>query len=197
MKELLSPLLAIVGVIVGASVQFLFSRITESRKSYDKLRTDSYVDFIKGCAGVAMAQRFEDQDEHAKASTLMLDAKVRIAIYGDSDISKSVGAFFGKYGDFTKQEDRRAFVDLMCQMRRSVTGSISDADRVAIGLILFSDVVGERLGYFFCPAELTPAAGTLVDLDGFEPSTSSMPWKRAPNCATGPQGDTARGLLLR
>jgi hypothetical protein len=26
----------------------------------------------------------------------------------------------------------------------------------------------------------------LVDLDGFEPSTSSMPWKRAPNCATGP-----------
>ena len=27
---------------------------------------------------------------------------------------------------------------------------------------------------------------SLVDLDGFEPSTSSMPWKRAPNCATGP-----------
>ena len=26
----------------------------------------------------------------------------------------------------------------------------------------------------------------LVDLEGFEPSTSSMPWKRAPNCATGP-----------
>ena len=36
------------------------------------------------------------------------------------------------------------------------------------------------------------AAGTvslgnvLVDLVGFEPTTSSMPWKRAPNCATGP-----------
>ncbi len=26
-----------------------------------------------------------------------------------------------------------------------------------------------------------------MDLDGFEPSTSSMPWKRAPNCATGPR----------
>jgi hypothetical protein len=26
----------------------------------------------------------------------------------------------------------------------------------------------------------------LVDLVGFEPTTSSMPWKRAPNCATGP-----------
>jgi hypothetical protein len=26
----------------------------------------------------------------------------------------------------------------------------------------------------------------MVDLVGFEPTTSSMPWKRAPNCATGP-----------
>jgi hypothetical protein len=28
----------------------------------------------------------------------------------------------------------------------------------------------------------------LVDLIGIEPMTSSMPWKRAPSCATGPQG---------
>jgi hypothetical protein len=27
----------------------------------------------------------------------------------------------------------------------------------------------------------------LVDLEGFEPSTSSMPLRRAPNCATGPR----------
>jgi hypothetical protein len=26
-----------------------------------------------------------------------------------------------------------------------------------------------------------------VDLVGIEPTTSSMPWKRAPSCATGPQ----------
>ena len=26
-----------------------------------------------------------------------------------------------------------------------------------------------------------------MDLVGFEPTTSSMPWKRAPNCATGPR----------
>jgi hypothetical protein len=27
----------------------------------------------------------------------------------------------------------------------------------------------------------------LVDLVGIEPTTSSMPWKRAPSCATGPK----------
>jgi hypothetical protein len=30
--------------------------------------------------------------------------------------------------------------------------------------------------------------GLLVDLIGIEPMTSSMPWKRAPSCATGPLG---------
>ncbi len=30
------------------------------------------------------------------------------------------------------------------------------------------------------------AGKKLVDLVGIEPTTSSMPWKRAPNCATGP-----------
>ena len=30
--------------------------------------------------------------------------------------------------------------------------------------------------------------GNLVDLVRFELTTSSMPWKRAPNCATGPLG---------
>ena len=29
--------------------------------------------------------------------------------------------------------------------------------------------------------------GDLVDLVGIEPTTSSMPWKRAPSCATGPR----------
>ena len=35
----------------------------------------------------------------------------------------------------------------------------------------------------FAPSKLF---GELVDLAGIEPATSSMPWKRAPSCATGP-----------
>ena len=33
----------------------------------------------------------------------------------------------------------------------------------------------------------------MVDLIGIEPMTSSMPWKRAPSCATGPR---AAGMQL-
>jgi hypothetical protein len=31
-----------------------------------------------------------------------------------------------------------------------------------------------------------PVVEKMVDLVGIEPTTSSMPWKRAPSCATGP-----------
>ena len=36
------------------------------------------------------------------------------------------------------------------------------------------------------PAYASFVMGCLVDLIGIEPMTSSMPWKRAPSCATGP-----------
>jgi hypothetical protein len=35
----------------------------------------------------------------------------------------------------------------------------------------------------------------MVDLVGFEPTTSSMPWKRAPNCATGPLAEALQTNL--
>src|SRR5436305_11596023 len=35
----------------------------------------------------------------------------------------------------------------------------------------------------------------LVDLVGIEPTTSSMPWKRAPSCATGPRSISMISIL--
>ena len=41
--------------------------------------------------------------------------------------------------------------------------------------------VHDRMPVILCPLR------ELVDLVGIEPTTSSMPWKRAPSCATGPR----------
>jgi hypothetical protein len=48
--------------------------------------------------------------------------------------------------------------------------------------ILLLDLLGP-LGNF---DETRKLLKDLVDLIGIEPMTSSMPWKRAPSCATGP-----------
>ena len=60
---------------------------------------------------------------------------------------------------------------------------------VATGLTLFKGPETNGLGGATRTRRKHPvrcAFGVLVDLKGFEPLTSSMPWKRAPNCATGP-----------
>ena len=44
--------------------------------------------------------------------------------------------------------------------------------------------VSKAYRVFLC--ESAKLLGLLVDLIGIEPMTSSMPWKRAPSCATGP-----------
>src|ERR1039457_6532402 len=38
--------------------------------------------------------------------------------------------------------------------------------------------------------------GVLVDLIGIEPMTSSMPWKRAPSCATGPRLEVCNSPIV-
>jgi hypothetical protein len=45
-----------------------------------------------------------------------------------------------------------------------------------------------------CPYFPLSYPKNLVDLVGFEPTTSSMPWKRAPSCATGP---LRKNLMIR
>ena len=36
----------------------------------------------------------------------------------------------------------------------------------------------------------------MVDLIGIEPMTSSMPWKRAPSCATGPHRERYSSFIV-
>jgi hypothetical protein len=68
---------------------------------------------------------------------------VRIAIYGDSSVAQGVGQFFESYWDFSRNEDKRAFVEVISQMRQRVAGSSNEAERVAISQILFSEVVDD------------------------------------------------------
>jgi hypothetical protein len=56
---------------------------------------------------------------------------------------------------------------------------------------LLQHFLGERKAVVTTGGSAAALLRDLVDLVGIEPTTSSMPWKRAPSCATGPLlGDT-------
>jgi len=138
MKDYLPLISAIIGVLFGGTLQYWLGRHSKKGEGFDKLQSDAYVDFMRGVADVVIAQRYQDSKAETTAKSLMLDAKVRIGIYGAPDIAHGVGDYFEKYGDMSKEEDMKAFVDLMHKMRANVVGSADKADWVALSKILFS-----------------------------------------------------------
>jgi hypothetical protein len=46
----------------------------------------------------------------------------------------------------------------------------------------------DSVNYVLVGGRTVTVCNVVVDLVRFELTTSSMPWKRAPNCATGPRG---------
>ncbi|WP_445363635.1 hypothetical protein ACJJIQ_02745 [Microbulbifer sp. ANSA003] len=138
------------------SIKFNFNKEVESIKhklalnaeeirKMEELKLGAYVDFVRASSGIAMAQRFRDKESEHQSMALLLDSKIRIGIYGDSDVAKAVGEFFEEYGNFTKLEDRRAFTNLMLTMRNNALGSIQDCDRRSISQILFSEAIESEL----------------------------------------------------
>jgi len=138
MKDYISLITALIGIFLGGAIQYFFGRHAKKGEGLDKLQSDAYVDFVRGITGAAMAQRFSDPKTEATSVSLMVDAKVRIGIYGDPEVAHAVGVFFEKYGDMSKPEDMRSLVDLMQKMRASVVGQSDNADWIALSRILFS-----------------------------------------------------------
>src|SRR5258705_7259217 len=67
--------------------------------------------------------------------------------------------------------------------------------RVILGVCPYCAPVRELHWLRWCPQAADSNLDVLVDLIGIEPMTSSMPWKRAPSCATGPLSGRTLSIL--
>lgn len=119
--EVLLALLAIVGpilgLLLGASLQYHFTRRNELTKHYENLKTQAYVDFAKSAAGIALWQRTGNAEEEMKAKILMTDAKCRIAIYGSRQVVENLANFFRNHGALETPEAVAAFIVAIQAMR--------------------------------------------------------------------------------
>ena len=112
----LNPLLPLLGVIVGASLQFWFSRFSEERRGRHTLRSQAYVDFIKAVSSLAAAQRQANQTKIDDALLQLTDAKARIVVYGSKDVAVAL-AEFQRQGARLHTEGIRSFIRLCERMR--------------------------------------------------------------------------------
>ena len=116
-NKLMLGLLAFVSVIVGATLQYIFTRHIEHQKHSRELKSKAYMDYLNSLAEGAQFQYELGTKEQKEMFYRTADAKARICLYG----SKEVISAFSKYeeigGAFHTDEHRDVFTNMVSIMR--------------------------------------------------------------------------------
>lgn len=134
--------LPLLGVAVGAALQFWFSRAADREKHAEALRTQAYADFLRAVAAAGHLRSDEDErDAHRDAA----DAKARITVHGTSAVVAAL-ARFEEAGAVVRRDGPAAdaFVAVVVAMRLA-SGAVPDRD---LRLVLLG------------PSERRPSPGT-------------------------------------
>jgi hypothetical protein len=126
--------LPLLGVLVGAFLQYFFTRHIETQRYQRELRTQAYLDYIKSVSGLAHLndpQGSQERDLLAGAA----DAKARICVYGSGSVIEAFAAFERLGAIVGSPQQRRSFVAMIAAIRKD-SGNASSAKVQDIGLLL-------------------------------------------------------------
>jgi hypothetical protein len=116
--------LPLIGVVLGAGLQFLFSRTAAREKHVETLQSQAYVDYLRAVSAAGHLRSDEDlRDAHRDAA----DAKARIAVYGSSEVINALSRFEEVGAIVSDGPGATAFVALVKAMR-SKAGAVTDRD---------------------------------------------------------------------
>lgn len=113
MSDWIHPLL---GVAVGAALQFFFNREAERKRHLETLRAQAYSDFLRA---VAAAGHLLSDEDLRQAHREVADSKARIAVYGTSEVVQAMARFEETGAILYGQAGRATFVALVSAMRPS------------------------------------------------------------------------------
>jgi len=134
-------LLPLLGIVLGATLQYWFSQAAERRRRQQRLRSEVYVNFLRGAAGVAMAQKFRNKEKEEEFMFLLVDARTRIAVYGNREVILRINDFWRLGGVADSPEQKKAFVAACQAMRKeSLPPSEEIPDKEMARLLFDEDV---------------------------------------------------------
>jgi hypothetical protein len=116
----LAPVLSLLGVIVGASLQYLYNRTSENRKHVTALRTAAYVDYLQAVALLGR-NRPATSEKFTDALALAANAKTRICIYGSDAVVRQLALFDSDGAVLDNPKAINHFLRL-CSVMRSESG---------------------------------------------------------------------------
>jgi hypothetical protein len=139
-----SAILALLGVLIGAGLQYLFGRTLESRKQLALQKSQAYADYFRSFA--ALAAHGQTKESLAGAA----DAKTRVCIYGSPDVMRRL-VEFENLGSAADSDESRMVIARLCKdMRRDIGMKDAGLDEHDLYRILFgragrhADGIGRR-----------------------------------------------------
>ncbi|MFT3814055.1 MAG: hypothetical protein QM740_11830 [Acidovorax sp.] len=127
--------LALFGAVIGAVLQYFFTRHLENQKHYRGLRTQAYTDYLKSVCEQAQLNHKSQPTEISEIFSRTADAKARICLYGSVQAVEAF-ATFERFGAKMKtSEQRRAFTTMVAIMRDD-SGSDQGANIESLEVVL-------------------------------------------------------------
>jgi hypothetical protein len=134
-----AALLSLAGLVLGAVLQFAFTRHLDGKKHQRELRTKAYTDYLTCVSEHANLGITYNSLEAKSLRMRTADAKSRVCLYG---AAKTIAAFavFERLGAAMGTEPQReAFTEMVSQMRADSLGKgkvpLEDLQTVLLGAL--------------------------------------------------------------
>lgn len=133
---LTTAIFSILGIILGGSLQYLFTQHLDRQRAFRDARTKAYTDYLKCVSEEAHPSQTESTDGH-ELSARTADAKCRVCLYGSPDVISAFADFERLGATMRTPEERDGFTRMVAAMRKDTAG-VSDASGPQLKAILLA-----------------------------------------------------------
>jgi uncharacterized protein YigE (DUF2233 family) len=132
---MLTGVLPFLGVIIGALLQYYFTRHIENQRHLRELRSKAYMDYLKCVCEQAQFRYTDNTKERQELFSRTADAKARICLYGSNSAIRAFSTFENLGATMNTEEQRAAFTAMVSTMRTD-SGSKSGAQPAELQAVL-------------------------------------------------------------
>ncbi len=114
---MLTAVFSFLGVVIGASLQYFFTRHIENQRHLRDLRSKAYMDYLKCVCEQAQYRYKSGSSEQKELFSRTGDAKARICLYGSKKVISAFSCFEELGASMGSPEQRNSFVQMVLDMR--------------------------------------------------------------------------------
>ncbi len=129
-----TAILSFLGVIIGAGLQYLFTRHLDNQKHHRELRTKAYTDYLRCVSEHATIRPQRQSQDGRELAARTADAKCRICLYGSAEALAAFAEFERLGAAMNTPEQCAVFSGMVGIMRSDSTkgGKVASRDLEAV-----------------------------------------------------------------